>query len=370
MKVTAYLVSILATFAWTSCNKEDVEIAGDPTAVKNVTVKIAMLQSKAQEDYVRTGTFTAIEDAVLLFYNSTDNQVFSHELSSAEIDSLTAATTAGTVTIGSIPASAIQLTIVANYKACGQGTSYSGVNGTSTINVARLHPGTGVEKVVMYGTGTISNTAVSENTYPANVAISPIASRLEVSGIAAKKTGATPVKGEIKSYKLVGVFVPNHYSEGSVEGTGTGALVKPLTAANYTSSFPSTSGAGVLNDYNGSELTLTATVFGYNLFPAVGEANLPNVVVAIKDVVYISDDAGSETQLDNGAVKYITISNYYTDSGHNTALDQFKNANVYGIETLLFGLEDLGDTPYTKAKNVAVTITITPWIYQQIYPGI
>lgn len=111
-------------------------------------------------------------------------------------------------------------------------------------------------------------------------------------------------------------------------------------------------------------------MFGYNLFPAVGQANLPNVVVAVKDVMYISDDSGSESLLDGGGLKYITITDYFTDPAKNTPLTQFKNGNVYGIQSLLFGLEDLGDEPYTKAKNVAVTISITPWTYQQIYPGI
>lgn len=101
MKVMSYLTCVLATFVLLSCNKEDTEISGDNTAAKRVTVKIATLQSKAQEGPVTTGTITAIEDAGVLFYNNAGVQVFSHELSSAEIAALTAAATAGTVTISS-----------------------------------------------------------------------------------------------------------------------------------------------------------------------------------------------------------------------------------------------------------------------------
>lgn len=375
MKVTKYLMFALATFMLLSCSKDDTDVLGNDTGIKNVTVKIATLQSKAQENSVPTGTITAIEDAVILFLNGSD-QLFSHELTAAEISTLAATATAGSITIGSVPASASQIAIVANYKACGQGTSYSGVNGKSTIDVANLRPATGVAKVVMYGDGTISGTAVSDNTYPAAVTVSPIASRLEVSGIAAKTTAGGPVKGEIKSYKLVGVFVPNHYPTGTIAGsvgasaTGTGTLVKPTAVTYYTGSFPLTSGTGILNDYNTTELILTESLFGYNMFPAVNASNLPNVVIAVKDIKYISDDAGTEASLDDGKVKYITITDYFTDDTHTTQLTQFKNGNVYGIEKLLFGLEDLGDEPYTKAKNVAVTISITPWTYQQIYPGI
>lgn len=375
MKVTKYLMFALATFMLLSCSKDDTDVLGNDIGVKNVTVKIATLQSKAQENHVPTGTITAIEDAVILFLNGSD-QLFSHELTAAEISTLAATATAGSITIGSVPASASQIAIVANYKACGQGTSYSGVNGASTIDVANLHPAPGVAKVVMYGDGTIGGTAVSDNTYPAAVTVSPIASRLEVSGIAAKTTAGGPVKGEIKSYKLVGVFVPNHYPTGTIAGsvgasaTGTGTLVKPTAVTYYTGSFPRISGTGILNDYSDTELTLTASKFGYNMFPAVEASNLPNVVIAVKDIKYISDDAGTEASLDDGKVKYITITDYFTDDTHMTQLTQFKNGNVYGIESLLFGLEDLGDEPYTKAKNVAVTISITPWTYQQIYPGI
>lgn len=376
MKAMNFLTFMLATFVLLSCNKEDTEISGDNTAAKRVIVKIATLQSKAQEDQIPTGTYTAIEDAVILFYNNADAQVFSHELSGAEIATLTAAATAGTVTINGIPASAEKVAIIANYKASGQGSTYSGINKSATIDVAKLHPATGVAKVIMYGTGTISPTDSGGNTFPASVTISPAASRLEVSGISTKRAGADAVKGEIKSYKLKGVFVPNHYPTGTIEGvtgspaTGNGILVKPVDATNYTASFPLTTGTGLLNDYNPSELTVTGAVFGYNVFPASEVANLPNVVIAVSDVVYISDDAGSEATLDNGNVKYITITEFYTDAAKQTPLTLFKNANVYGIEALLFGLEDLGDTPYTKAKNVAVTIKITPWTYQQIYPGI
>lgn len=375
MKVTKYLMFALATFMLLSCSKDDTDVLGNDIGVKNVTVKIATLQSKAQENHVPTGTITAIEDAVILFLNGS-KQLFSHELTAAEINTLAAAPTAGSITIGSVPASASKIAIVANYKACGQGTSYSGVNGASTIDVANLHPAPGVAKVVMYGDGTIGGTAVSDNTYPAAVTVSPIASRLEVSGIAAKTTAGGPVKGEIKSYKLVGVFVPNHYPTGTIAGsvgataTGTGTLVKPTAVTYYTGSFPLTSGTGILNDYNTTELILTESLFGYNMFPAVNASNLPNVVVAVRDVMYISDDSGSESLLDGGGLKYITITDYFTDAAKNTPLTQFKNGNVYGIEKLLFGLEDLGDEPYTKAKNVAVTISITPWTYQHIYPGI
>lgn len=376
MKVTKYLMFALATFMLLSCSKDDTDVLGNDIGVKNVTVKIATLQSKAQENHVPTGTITAIEDAVMLFHNGSGGQVFSHELTAAEISTLTATTTAGVVTVASIPASAVNVTIVANYKACGQGISYSGVSDVTDVDLARLHPGIGVEKVILYGVGTISSTTSADNTYPADVTVSPIASRLEVSGIAAKKAGQTPAKGEIKSYTLIGVFVPNHYSTGKIgactgaTATGAGSLVKPTSMAYYKGSFPLTNGSGLLNDYDAGGLTLASTVFGYNLFPAVGQANLPNVVVAVKDVMYISDDSGSESLLDGGGLKYITITDYFTDPAKNTPLTQFKNGNVYGIQSLLFGLEDLGDEPYTKAKNVAVTISITPWTYQQIYPGI
>lgn len=376
LKVMSYLTFMLVTCVLLSCSKEDTEIPGDNTTAKRVTVKIATLQSKAQEGHIPTGTYTTIEDAVVLFYNNANGQVFSHELSDAEIATLTAAATAGTVTINGIPASASKVDIIANYKACGQGTSYTGVNKSTSIDVAKLHPATGVAKVIMYGTGAISTTDSGGNTFPASVTISPAASRLEVSGIGTKKAGGTPAKGEIKSYKLRGVFVPNHYPTGTIEeatgnpATGNGTLVQPTSAANYTASFPLTTGTGLLNDYNDTELTITGAVFGYNVFPANGVANLPNVVIAVSDVVYVSDDTGSLATLDGGNVKYITITEFYTDAQKQNFLTQFKNANVYGIEALLFGLEDLGDTPYTKAKNVAVTINITPWTYQQIYPKI
>lgn len=100
----------------------------------------------------------------------------------------------------------------------------------------------------MYGTGTISPTDSGGNTFLASVTISPAASRLEVSGIATKKAGANAAKGEIKSFKLRGVFVPNRYPTGTIEGatgspaTGSGTRVKPVDAANYTASFPSTTG--------------------------------------------------------------------------------------------------------------------------------
>lgn len=373
------IVSFLVVFFMllvSSCDKEDSREIQNENGAKTVSVKIATLTTKAIEGTVPTGSITKIEDAIIWFY-ANGVSVFSHELSESEVNSLQASTSAGTVTINSVPNSAGEIRILANYKASGAGASYSSVSDASSVQVERLQPASGVQKIIMFGSGAIGSSSVGD-VYNASVTVTPIASRLEISGIGAKRTVNGPNKGEISTFTLVGVFVPNHYPSGTIsncvgsDATGSGTLVRPTTAANYTNLFPESTGTGGhLNDYADSGLTLTGgDVFGYNVFPAKEVANLPHIVIAVKDVKYISDDIGTEILLDGGKVKYITVTDYYTDANKLIVLDQFKNANVYGVKGLLFGLSDLGDEPYSKAKTVAVTITITPWTNQEIFPDI
>ena len=381
---------IISTMVWTmvsmliySCSKDDTEPVINTGDVKNVAVKVSTLKSRAIENSVPTGTITPVQDAAMLFYTG-NTLSYTHVLSAGDIAGMGGGADKSMI-IDNVPMSADSIAFVANYIVSGQGTSYAGISGSTTIDVQNLQPmpgsaGNEVSKVIMYGGGKIGPLNTATNIADANFTASPIAARLEVSGIGKKGNGMNI--GDITQFTLVGVFIPNHYPTGNIRecistsattGFGNGVLVKPANV-NYAASFPNVSGTPYLSDFNAAGLPAlgASSVYGYNLFPAAGAENLPNVVIAVKDVKYINT-LGVETDWQNGNVQYITVTDYFTTpdiSETAPRYTQFKNANVYGIKSLLFGLGDLGDEPYSKAKRVAVTLTVLPWTYQEIYPGI
>lgn len=375
------LLIALAATTLLSCSKENDSVVPDQTGTKNVSLSIARMTTKAVSDPdVADKTYTAVEDGVIYFFDKDDAKVFTRILTTGELTALSSDDHKDAVIVVAVPQSATSIVMIANYKA-STANEYSAIIATTKTEISQIaiavgsQMSTGVEKVILSGAAKITD--VDANATPptaaADITITPIVSRLEVAGIAAKHASEGQVAtGEINSFRLLGVFIPNYYATGFVvAGTGQGNLVKPTTAEDYdgaTEPFDAK-----LFDYKAEGLTLPLadkTSFAYHTFPATGAVNLPNIVLKVDQVTY-NNGVVTDASYENGAVQYITVSDYWTEANKGgTQVSNFNAATIYRINSLLFGLENLGPNPFTQNKTVTVTVTVKEWTLQEIFPGI
>lgn len=375
------LLMALAAMTLFSCSKENDSVVPDLTGTKNVSLSIARMTTRAVDDPdVADKTYTAVEDGVIYFFDQSDAKVFTRVLTEEELTALSSNDHEDAVIVVAVPQSATSIVMIANYKA-STANEYSAITAVTKTGISETaiavgtQISTGVEKVILSGTATIKDVDVNATppTAAADITITPIVSRLEIAGIAAKhKTEGQVATGEINSFRLLGVFIPNYYATGYiVEGIGQGNLVKPTTVADYdgnTEPFDAK-----LFDYKTDGHTLPleeGKSFAYHTFPATGVTNLPNIVLKVDQVTY-NTGLVADASYENGAVQYLTVSDYYTEANKGgDKVSNFNAAMIYRINSLLFGLENLGPNPFTQNKTVTVTVTVKEWTLQEIFPGI
>lgn len=375
------LLIALAATTLLSCSKENNSDVPDSTGTKNVSLSIARMTTKAVGDPdVADKTYTAVEDGVIYFFDKDGAKVYTRILTSDEINALSSDDHKDAVIVVAVPQSATSIVMIANYKA-STSNEYSKITETTKTGISQIaiavgtQISTGVGKVILSGEATIVD--VDANATPptaaADITITPIVSRLEIAGIAAKQvTKGDLAVGEINSFRLLGVFIPNYYATGYVVGgAGQGSLVKPTTVDDYDGT--TVPFDAKLFDYRAGGYTLPLedkTSFAYHTFPASGVANLPNIVLKVDNVTY-NNGVATDASYENGSVQYITVVDYWTEADKGgTKVLNFNAATIYRINSLLFGLENLGPNPFTQNKTVTVTVTVKEWTLQEIFPGI
>lgn len=435
MKKLSYFAASLAAMTMFSCSNNEDPIV-DPVIKGDRVVKFTIntTGTKTEHPGAPSNAKTKILDGVIYFCDVDGNAVYSYPLTGADIASL-AGPTVQPITVPHVPVSATQVVMGANAAQAGIAyPTYAGQTIT-TLSSYKFHiknqqplPGVlqndAVERVVMSGFGAIETIypTPTDTVYKAEIEITPALSRLEVKTVRSKGDG-TGI-GEIKMFRLLGIFIPNHSAEGTVSGVGDLLLVKPIntdTENYYQTYFPfanSSSGLGYLHDYNSTGLSKAASNFwAYHVFPAKntepGDNRLPHIVVAVDNIWFLDGD-GQTKEWKNGDVQYITVTNYL-DGKYNTNpttdVAEFKRAYVYridGIEQpqkymyidddgipqivdannvpdgktsikvvvpggaggITFGLDNVTDHPYDASKEVDCMITVVPWEIEDITPDL
>lgn len=363
------VISVATILVSTSCKQKETSNEENTTKSQTVTLNISSAATKSVDAPVTGGTLTPIEDAGLFFFSEDGTRVHTFILNS---------TPTGIIAVTNVPTSATKILVVANYIASGNGSNYEVFGGKTladcqalSVSVSSLQTetGKGVDGMIMSGApATIINTTVSPETPTgkADVTITPIVSRIEIKSIGTK-TGSS-VQNPITGFRLLGIYIPNHYATGTMAAQGTGELVKP-EVTNYTAKFPfapEATEAGYLNDFNatGLQKSIADNVYAYHTFPAVGEANLPSIVLQVDQVTY-NDGASSNASYDNGNVQYVTVTNY---SNKSAGVTSFEAAKVYSIAAINFGIDNLTNDPKNKPRTVSVEVTVTPWTVEEITP--
>ncbi|MGL5787770.1 MAG: hypothetical protein ACRCX4_13285 [Bacteroidales bacterium] len=344
---------------------------------------------------VPSGTKTAIADGTIYFFAVNGNCVFSYTLTSGDITNLGTATPAPIV-INQVPASANTAMLLTNYAKAGYtypastGQTVTTIKGLQ-ITVDKQQPSTAatsVANVIMSGVANIVTHTGASPLYTVDLAITPIMSRLEISRVGVRGNGTQ--KGDITEFRLRGIFISNHYLTSTVYGNSTVTLInKGGDESFYTGSFPFATGTGYLNDYALSSVTfpglahtVTTNMWSYHVFPVTTAGTLPHIVVAVDHIKYI-DENGTEQSWKNGNMKYITVTTY-VDQTSSTPLTEMKPSFVYkivgtdgpngpgkpgGSGGIIFGLDNLGEKPYTLDQSVSCNITVTPWNVTNIIPN-
>lgn len=359
MKKITLLSLALSAMTLFGCKDQIKTETPENAAPQTVTVNFAAVASKSVDNSVATSTKTSVKDGILLFYTEAGVRVHSYTLPTNP---------EGSHTIANVPTSATKVLMIANYVASGNGVNYADFDAISltdakakSIAISSLQSeGNGVENVILSGveapiTAAEGSTA-EQPKGQASVTVTPIVARVEIKSIGTK----TEAVNNIVSYTLQGVFVPNHYANGAIVGAGTGALVLPALA-NYTANF-----SNGLFDFNEAGLTKDdAKVYAYHTFPAVGTANLPWIVIKVKDVKY--NNGVTETLYDEGREQFITVKSY-KKSG--VAVENFEAAKIYSLSAVNFGLDNLSSDPNNSPKSVTVDVTVTAWSVEEITPDI
>lgn len=433
MKKISYLATMLAALFMVACTSNDIPGDTDNGAQGDRVLKINIekLATKTEHPGVLANTFTKVEHGVIYFFDNASanggNAVFSYTLTKADITTLEgagASPTSQNIYVSNVPATATKVIMLTNYNG---GDDYPAFTGKTFNDISNLsfnikdkqpvtlpYENNAVDKVVMTDDATITTKVDASNNTTlreAQIELKPVLSRFEIGAVRCiSVTGTVPAdkpttfgEGQITKFRLRGVFIPNHYTSGSVFGVGAGDLVKPTVEANYGTSFPMTIGTGYLRDYFDGDNTLkkiSDNYFAYHVFPANGADKIPNIVVAVDEIWFIDLD-GQEKKWKTGAIQYFTVTKYNSESGSVAAFEAAKIYRITGtdpgtqlidpatgnppvdpadpnaIEVTLpggeggveFGLGDLTDKPYDKDKTVVCNITILPWTIVTITPS-
>lgn len=409
-----FLLVALIAISVLSCAKQDGAGGDEINGQNTVTLTLEQPEStKGVSDQTGAIEFAVIGSAKIYFIDINGVNIFQRELTAAEITALANdKNSAGgnTIKISGVPTNAKKLYFIANLKTTA-GTTFPAVIGSGSSD-ARL----GIDKLqVKTEDAPMSGLSsdfllVSGNEYTTSVAITPIVARVELGQLTAINNdgvGQPQISGDITGFKLAGVYI-NHtrqdvllsgmpYAVGSVadirnqSGWST-AWATYFTSANtnfpfYNGGNPigptdwvanalvthcTPTGVAALSFYPDMTNGATSTdpvlpikqAWGYQVCPsavvvAPAPADVPHLILKLTEMSYYDNPYGA-------AVQYLTVTKYKTEL--NAEVREFKRGNVYRITNLTFSQKNTTDQPYQQNINVTATVTVVPWVINNINP--
>lgn len=412
MKKVLFMALIASSLI--ACNEREIADSEELTGQNTVTLSLKQdALSRGVSDQKGDPEYAVIGSGKIFFINSSGSSIYQRDLTATEITALAnTSTTPGnkTVTITGVPNTAVSLFFMANVKTSA-GVNFPMIDGTTAAD-ARLR----IDKLQANATNvpmsgqSVPFTLVSGNNYTASVTLTPIVARVELGQITCQNqngAGQPEMNSDITGYKLSGVFVNSTRQDVLLSGTPYlvnapmdirnqagwatfwasyfnpantnfpyylgGSPAGPADwVANALSTYCTPTGAAALSFYpdptNGSTSTdpgvTPKRAWAYQVCPsttvAVGSpADVPHLILKLTEVTYVSNDLGLPTQ-------YLTVTKYKDTS--NNPITEFKRGNVYRIQNLVFSANESTNQPYEKNINVTATVTVAPWIINDVNP--
>lgn len=448
MRKLSYLATMLAALFMIACTSNDIPGDTDNGAQGDRVLKINIetLATKTEHPGAADGSFTKVEDGVIYFFKDGGNAVYAYRLTENDIITLTGANspTLKDITVTGVPLTANHVVLITNLNKANKTYPPFAGNTLSTIKgfpfdikeqqpVGDKNTLTPTAEVIMSGE---ANIVVLNNENRATITIAPVLSRLEIGSVRCKNMPGTTLPGtfgdgQITKFRLRGVFITNHYENGTVFGIGQNATYKSSDPSVYTAAFKN----GLVDFFNApNTLTKSETkYFAYHTFPSVNTTDMPNIVVAV-DNIWFKDIDGTEKSWKNGGVQFFTVEKFKNGADYLTKFDPAKVYRILGTDPttttinegkdsngeiikdkngdpvifdntgkpignpigsdgqpipsinpdkltpitvtlpggsggIEFGIGDLTDQPYDKNKTVICSITILPWRVVNITPA-
>lgn len=396
-----------------ACNEREIADTEELTGENTVTLSLKQdALSRGVSDQKGDPEYAVIGSGKIFFINASGSSIYQRDLTSTEISALANTSTSpgnNTVTITGVPNTATTLFFMANVKT-SDGIGFPMIDGTTATD-ARLR----IDKLQINATNvpmsgqSIPFTLVSGNNYTTSVTLTPIVARVELGQISCQnQNGALQpaINSDITGYKLSGVFVNSTRQDVLLSGvpylvnapmdiksqsSWSTAWATYFTAANtnfpyYVGGSPAgpsdwvanalstycTPAASGLTFYPDANVGSTSTdpavtpkkAWAYQVCPSTtvaagSPADVPHLILKLTEVTYVSNDLGLPVQ-------YLTVTKYKDDQGN--PITEFKRGNVYRIKNLIFSANESTNEPYEKNINVTATVTVAPWIINNVNP--
>ncbi|MCD8042809.1 MAG: hypothetical protein LUH10_07060 [Tannerellaceae bacterium] len=399
MKIRNYFIACAVLLAGlASCNKSD-EPGGDEgnKSPRDLYIKFEKFGSKAD-------TNAATEDAVsfsegALYFTDNAGRILRYiRITNEQVaGTLTATQLENGTTIEQVHGDATQVHLYGNFTAAA---NYVNLSDIPEINYDTQKSGDyGVSKGSLYGTAPIEEPTTAGDAYTADIQLKPIIARLEVDQLKGV--------GDIKSYKLAGIYINNFY----LEVLPDGKVKSNNSAINYSQNFEfyyresiqgtypdgqsrqkPAAGKYEMNDYgylfddgiddNGNMIFIGSSstsgiikptgTWAYNIFATANAT--PHIVFHFLDVT-INDGTqngilfeNTKTGVDGEA--YLTITGYTALSNDLSGFVNIEGGNIYKMESVEFNENDLGEVPeVNEKKDVIVTVELMPWKIIKVNPS-
>lgn len=407
------LTAVMASFLF-ACNTQDEtdidNVKGENTVT--LTVNQAAL-TKSISNQIGDPEYAVIGSGKLYFIDASNNSIYQRELTAAEITALAnTSTTPGdkNVVITGVPNAAKTLYFMANIRTSA-GTTYPLVDGITSSD-ARLRIDKLQADVTHAPMSGLSSAFVpaGSNQYTTSVTLTPIVARLELGQITCQNqngAGQPAVSADITGYKLSGVFMNNvrqsvllnaaPYLVGAPidiknqsawttawatyfaptntafpYAVGGSPLAPTDWVANSMVDYCTPQGGASLSFYPDATYGSTSTAptgtpakaWAYQVVPSTtvpptSPADVPHLILKLTAVEYVDNPLGLTTQ-------YVTITKYKDNT--NNPIKEFKRGNVYRISNLIFTHDETTNIPYEDNITVTATVTVEPWIINDINP--
>lgn len=401
-----------------ACNKQEPAGAEDLSAAGDGSVTLSIKQealSRGISDQKGDTEYAVIGSGKIYFLNASNTNVYQRELTADEINALknTPTTPGGnSITISGVPNTATSLYFLANIKTTA-GPTFPMVEGVGSAEArlsidklqgdAKFVPLAGLSTTFVPAAGTTKTTSVI---------LTPLVARIELGQVTVQNqngVGQPTVSSDITSFKLSGVFI-NNVRQGVLLG-GTPYLVgspidikaqagwatgwvnyfmpantvfpyypggSPAAPADWVANAmvdycsPTNSGLTFYPDAtNGATNTDPALTpkqaWAYQVCPSttvpVGsglEPDVPHIILKLTDVTYVVPEL-------TNSVQYVTVTKY-KDAATNAPVTEFKRGHVYRITNLTFTHNEATEEPYQKDIIVTATVSVAPWVINNIVP--
>lgn len=382
---TIMLSAFVALFAFSSCSSSNDDLPETGGKDLSVNIKLSHATTRAVGEHVDNDEITFNEGQLLFTNGDIVTKFVTIVTSSPTGDEVALSELENGKKFENVPGSSTHVHFVGNPVTLVTVPTNIKDYTEQAVPVESQYDATdgGVKKVTLYGKGAINAITPGNPTteYQSIFDVSAIASRIEI--------GTIKGEGQLKSFKVEGIFVNNYYNTMELAGVVSDKKSNDSDPENYKSTADSGTGSydstvdEAIYDYDANGIGFFASnklvchpkdpanadnnVWGYNLLaetatPATTE--MIGIVIRISDVKLTGDDSSTYS-----GTHFLSINKFFNtdDSGANTTgIDKLEPGHVYRIKELKFDEKNLTPKPNQKPIKVNVDVTMLDWTSKEI----